>query len=92
LSFSASQADVLVGFVPVIGIANLCHYFVLCLPFSNRAETCLWRVKKGSKEQQDVSEVTILLLQQHLPDWSSSLIVMVPVLFLQLRAVDVFLL
>jgi len=49
-------------------------------------------VKKGSKEQQDVSEVTILLLQQHLPDWSSLLIVMVPVLFLQLRAVDVFLL
>jgi len=48
--------------------------------------------KKGSKEQQDVSEVTILLPQQHLPDWSSLLIVMVPVLFLQLQAADVFLL
>jgi len=46
--------------------------------------------KKGSKEQQDVSEVTILLLQQHLSDWSSLLIVMVAVLFLQLCDADVF--
>jgi len=39
-----------------------------------------------------MSEVTILLPQQHFPDWSSSLIIMVPVLFLQLRAAGDFLL
>jgi len=48
--------------------------------------------KKGSKEQQDVSVVTILLPQQHLTDWSSLSIVLVPVLFLQLQAAGDFLL